>query len=157
MPLCRGCGKEIQASVLTCPLCGAQQERLPPPKPSPSSLKLASSGCSWMVGILFGLSGFWVVAQNYVLKSEGPDLKMPIAVLSVVLAGVLAALGKIPSARLARQLWCGGLWTWIVLILLGEALNSLKLGGLVVAPILAMTLALFIVLTYQGKLPGTKR
>lgn len=156
MPLCRGCGKEIQASAPTCPLCGAQQERLPQPKASASSLKLASSGCSWMIGILFGLCGFWVLAQDYALKSEGPDLKLPIAVLSAVLAGVLMALGKIPSAKLSRRLWCGGLWTWIVLLLLGEAMKSLKLGGLVVAPIFAMTLALFIVLTYQGKLPGTK-
>lgn len=156
MPLCRGCGKEIQASAPTCPLCGAQQERLPQPQASASSRKLASSGCSWMLGILLGLSGFWVVARDYALRGAGPNLEMPILVVSVALTGVLLALGKIPSAKLSRRLWCGGLWTWIVLLLLGEAMKSLKLGGLVVAPIFAMTLALFIVLTYQGKLPGTK-
>lgn len=108
MVYCRGCGKEIHETAPTCPSCGAPQN-LPQSagNGSRSTVMLVVMTAGWAlifwIGTLF-IGGMFAGALNADDPSGagekfGEAASVPVLLISLVVAGVLTKLGKLPGTR----------------------------------------------------------
>ena len=111
MVYCRGCGKEIHETAPTCPSCGAPQNL---PKPAEdgnrSTVVLVIMTAGW--ALIFWLGTLFVGGMFAgALATDDPSgagarfgeaASLPVLLLSLLVAGVLTKLGKLPGTRRTR-------------------------------------------------------
>ncbi len=107
MVYCRGCGKEIHETALTCPACGAQQLIKPvtTETSSRSTGKLIGWAIVWTVVFWFGsliITGFLVGVFNPQNAQEaaskaGANLSGIFFILALIASILLTIWGKLPG------------------------------------------------------------
>jgi hypothetical protein len=110
---CRGCGKQIHESALTCPGCGAPQKVNSSAASARGRNPVALIGMAfvwtaafWMTGlILAGAVAGMLHPSNASKAGEaaGEALAFPLMLLALPIAAVLTIAGRLPGTRRGGQ------------------------------------------------------